>query len=161
MAALYFGIRTRPFHHGNLKTRWNNLCGGLAIRLTGRSRRTYELTSSIVPRGTSFHRGVEFACSPIRFLLCGLSRCDSVPGPVERGAVNPDAVHDSIGQSAGQLPSITFVPLFPPVPGDLHRAMRQDLVADVTHFGGVAGFPPASKPLRRFGARASRIWAAS
>ena len=36
------------------KTRRNNLCGDLAV---GRSKRTCELTSSIVPRGTSsFHR---------------------------------------------------------------------------------------------------------
>src|SRR5262245_4444196 len=33
----------------------------------GRSKRTYELTSSIVPRGTSFHRSVE-----LEFLLSGL-----------------------------------------------------------------------------------------
>jgi hypothetical protein len=31
----------------------------------GRSKRTYELTSSIVPQGTSFHRAVELDCSPI------------------------------------------------------------------------------------------------
>src|SRR3974377_837401 len=31
----------------------------------GRSQRTYELTSSIVPRGTPFHRLVELAFSPI------------------------------------------------------------------------------------------------
>src|SRR3974390_559482 len=33
----------------------------------GRSKRTYELTSSIVPRGTPFHRLVELAFSPIGF----------------------------------------------------------------------------------------------
>src|SRR5947207_14143679 len=33
----------------------------------GRSKRWYELTSSIVPRGTSFHRSVELECSPIAF----------------------------------------------------------------------------------------------
>src|ERR1700738_5363297 len=32
-----------------------------------RSKRTYELTSSIVPRGTSFHRSVELECPPIAF----------------------------------------------------------------------------------------------
>ena len=32
-----------------------------------RSKRTYELTSSIVPRGTSFHGLVEFEFSPIAF----------------------------------------------------------------------------------------------
>ena len=31
----------------------------------GRSKPTYELTSSIVPRGTSFHRSVELECSPV------------------------------------------------------------------------------------------------
>src|SRR6476661_11215240 len=32
-----------------------------------RSKRTYELTSSIVPRGTSSHRSVELEFSPIGF----------------------------------------------------------------------------------------------
>src|SRR5476649_1170597 len=34
----------------------------------GRSKRTYELTSSIVPRGTSFHRSVELEIPPILFV---------------------------------------------------------------------------------------------
>jgi hypothetical protein len=39
---------------------------GRRCRLSdGRSKRTYELTSSIVPQGTSFHRAVELDCSPI------------------------------------------------------------------------------------------------
>ena len=37
----------------------------------GRSKRTNELTSSIVPRGTSFHRAVELEYSPI---ACGAVR---------------------------------------------------------------------------------------
>jgi len=41
---------------------WNNLYRGLAI---GGSKRTCELTSSIVPRGTSLHRLVEFEFPPI------------------------------------------------------------------------------------------------
>jgi hypothetical protein len=60
----------------------------------GRFKRTYELTSSIVLRGTSFHHLVELEFPPIGFdhslLLC---RC-GFPGPAELGAVNPDAVHD-------------------------------------------------------------------
>jgi hypothetical protein len=60
----------------------------------GRSKRTYELTSSIVPRGTSFHRSVELWFSPVaidpEWLSC---HCD-LPGPAELGAVNPYAVHD-------------------------------------------------------------------
>ena len=50
----------------------------------GRSKRTCELPSSIVPRGTSFHRSVELefppiGCHPARFSCCyGL-----LPGPPE------------------------------------------------------------------------------
>src|SRR5438067_13876051 len=50
------------------KTRWNDLLGGLAV---GRSKRTYELTSSIVPRGTPFHRMVELGYST----TCDQNRC--------------------------------------------------------------------------------------
>ena len=62
--------------------------------LIGRSKRTNELASSIVPRGTSFHRSVEFGFSPIGCDPVRVScRCD-LPGPAELGAVNPYAVHD-------------------------------------------------------------------
>ena len=37
--------------------------------LIGRSKRTYELTSSIVPRGTSFHRGVELDFLLLHWIL--------------------------------------------------------------------------------------------
>jgi hypothetical protein len=60
----------------------------------GRSKRTYELTSSIVPRGTSFHRSVELEFSPTAFDPARFSRRFNFPGPPELGAVNPDAVHD-------------------------------------------------------------------
>jgi hypothetical protein len=63
-------------------------------QLNGRSKRTRELTSSIVPRGTSFHRWVELEFPPIAFDPARPScRCD-VLGPAELGAINPDAVHD-------------------------------------------------------------------
>src|SRR5580700_9999847 len=85
----------------------------------GRSKRPSELTSSIVPRGTSFHRRVELEFPPIGFdpvrLLCcyrGL-----FPFPAELGAVNPDAVHDH-SQSPGQRYNRLF---HPAAPGDLHR----------------------------------------
>ena len=59
-----------------------------------RSKRTYELTSSIVPRGTSFHGLVELEFSPIAFDPERLScRCE-FPGPAELGAINPYTVHD-------------------------------------------------------------------
>src|SRR5262249_35014816 len=82
----------------------------------GRFKRTYELTSSIVPRGTSFHRAVELACSPVRLDPARLSCCcGSLPGPAELGAVNPDAMHDH-GQPARQRHDCL---LHPAVSGDL------------------------------------------
>ena len=53
---LLFGIGTKALPSWDPKTRWNNLWGDLAV---GRSERTCELTSSIVPQGTSFHHSVE------------------------------------------------------------------------------------------------------
>ena len=83
----------------------------------GRSKRTNELTSSIVPRGTSFHRWVELGFSPIVIDPARLScRCCFFSGPVELGAVNPQAVHD-YGQPARQRHDRL---LHPTVPGDLH-----------------------------------------
>src|SRR5262249_56177085 len=85
----------------------------------GRFKRTYELTSSIVPRGTSFHRAVELACSPVRLDPARLSCCcGSLPAPAELGAVNPDAMHDH-GQPARQrhdclLPPATLQARSPP-----------------------------------------------
>ena len=85
----------------------------------GRSKRTCELTSSIVPRGTSFHRSVELEFPPIGFDPARFSCCcrGLFPGPPELGAVNPDAVHDH-GQPACQRHDRLF---HPAAPGDLHR----------------------------------------
>jgi len=47
----------------------------------GRSNRKYELTSSIVPRGTSFHRKVEFEFPPIG---SDLSRCHAAAAACSR-----------------------------------------------------------------------------
>jgi hypothetical protein len=57
--ALLSGLGTKALPSWDSKTRWNNLLGGLAVKLDGRSKRPDELTSSIVPRGTSFHRWVD------------------------------------------------------------------------------------------------------
>src|SRR6266516_4188393 len=46
---LLYGLGTRALPSWDSKTRWNNLYRGLAV---GRSKRTCELTSSIVPLGT-------------------------------------------------------------------------------------------------------------
>jgi hypothetical protein len=45
---LLFGIGTRALPSWDSRTRWNNLSGGLSDG----AKRTRELTSSIVPRGT-------------------------------------------------------------------------------------------------------------
>ena len=62
----------------------------------GRSKRTCELTSSVVPRGTSFHRWVELEFPPIGFDSVQLScwRGGLFSGPSELSAVHPDAMHD-------------------------------------------------------------------
>src|SRR6202051_317606 len=83
----------------------------------GRSKRPNELTSSIVPQGTSFQRSVELWFSPIAFDYTWLSwRCCFFPGPAELGAINPYAVHDH-GQPACQRHDRL---LHSAVPGDLH-----------------------------------------
>ena len=88
---LLFGIGTKALPLWDSRTRWNNLLRGLAVRLNGRSKRTCELTSSIVPRGTSFHRSVELEFPPIGFDPARFSCCYGLfPGPAELGAVNPD-----------------------------------------------------------------------
>jgi hypothetical protein len=85
----------------------------------GRSKRTCELTSSIVPRGTSFHRRVELEFPPIGYDLARLScRCRGLfSGPPELGAVHPHTVHDH-GKPACQRHDRL---LHPAAPGDLHR----------------------------------------
>ena len=72
-------------------------------QIDGRSKPTCELTSSIVPRGTSLHRSVELEFPPIAFDPARFSCCcrDLFPRPAELGAVNPDAVHNH-GQATGQ-----------------------------------------------------------
>jgi len=66
----------------------------------GRSKQTCELTSSIVPRGTSCHRSVELEFPSIAFDLVRPSCRRGLPGPPELGAVNPYAVHDHSNRRA-------------------------------------------------------------
>jgi hypothetical protein len=67
---LLYGLGTQAGPSWDSKTRWNDLWGGLAA-VIGRSKRTYELTSSCVPRGTSFHHRVELEFSPIGLIAYG------------------------------------------------------------------------------------------
>ena len=60
-----------PFHHG-VRERGGTIFRSALPSIGGRSKRTYDLTSSIVPRGTSFHRTVElaFLLSNVVWLSC-------------------------------------------------------------------------------------------
>jgi hypothetical protein len=89
----------RPFHHGS-KTRWNNLRRGLAVRRTAgpsghansphpSSRKGHHSTA----RWSSEFPSI--GLDPARFSCCRRLFL----GPAERGAVDPDAVHDH-GQGA-------------------------------------------------------------
>ena len=85
----------------------------------GGAKPTCELTSSIVPRGTSFHRSVELEFSPIGFDPARFSCCcrGLFPGPSELSAVNPYAVQDH-GEPTPQRHDCLR---HPAAPGDLHR----------------------------------------
>ena len=96
------------------RQRWNDLLSGLAV---GRSKRTRELTSSIVPQGTSVHHLVELEFPPIAFDPERPLGRRSFSGPSEFSAINPDAMHNH-GQPSSQCNDCLF---HPPVPGDLHR----------------------------------------
>ena len=123
---LLFGIGTKALPLWELKTRWNNLLSGLAIGRTAGPRGPDVLTSSIVPRGPSFHRSVEFECSPI--VIDGVQpsfcRHDPLSGPTELSAVDPYAVHDHSQPSCQRHDRL----LHPAAPGDLHlaEALSQD-----------------------------------
>src|SRR6266403_6279840 len=56
----------RPFQYG-IRRRGGTIFRAALPSVDGRTKQTCELTSSIVPRGTSFHGLVEFECSPIAF----------------------------------------------------------------------------------------------
>src|SRR6516164_4408517 len=112
-------IRTFPSLIRYLRNEMEQSFGRPCRQCDCRFKRTYELTSSIVPRGTSFHRSVELECPSIgldaaRFLCCC---CGLFSGPAELGAVNPYAVHDH-SQPACQGHDRLF---HPAAPGDLHR----------------------------------------
>src|SRR5262249_51112627 len=100
-----------------------------------RSKRTYELTSSIVPRGTSFHRSVELESPPILIVSTRSSGrcCGWFAGPPELAAVDPDAMQDH-GQPTRQRHDRL---LQPATTGDLHgprlepRPLRQAHQHDV------------------------------
>src|SRR5271155_1030134 len=119
---LLFGIGTKALPSWDSKTRWNNPrpVPRPCRQTDARSKRTCELTSSIVPRGTSFHHAVELDFPPLGFNPGRFSCCRRgalLSGPAELGAIDPDAVHDH-----GQPTSQGYDGLFhAAAPGDLHR----------------------------------------
>src|SRR2546425_5141109 len=62
---LLFGIGTRGPSIMGFEDEVEQSFGRPCRQTNGRSKRTCELTSSIVPRGTSFHRSVELECPSI------------------------------------------------------------------------------------------------
>ena len=105
----------RPFHHG-IRRRGGTIFFGRPRRQCDcRFKRTYELTSSVAPRGTSFHPlgGARFP--PIAFDPAQISSRRDLPSPPQ--LANPHAVHDH-GQPTRQSHDRLF---HPGMPGDLHR----------------------------------------
>ena len=66
----------------------------------GGSKRPSELTSSIVPRGTSCHHAVELEFPPIAFDPA-ISCRYGFPSPSEFGAINPDNGMDRVRRETG------------------------------------------------------------
>src|ERR1700733_7395867 len=67
---LLFGIGAWPFHHG-IRGRGGTIFRTAFRQSNGRTKQTCGLTSSIVPRGTSFHCSVDLGFPPIA-CLCAL-----------------------------------------------------------------------------------------
>src|SRR5262249_24434211 len=77
---LLFGLGAKALPVWDSRMRGTIFGSALPSR-DGRSKQTCDLTSSIVPQGTSFHRAVELAFSPIDCDLA-LSCCGSfLPAP--------------------------------------------------------------------------------
>src|SRR5262249_43577860 len=72
---LLFGIGTRGPSIMGFEDEVEQSFGRPCRQTNGRSKRTCELTSSIVPRGTSFHRSVELECPSIGLDAARFSCC--------------------------------------------------------------------------------------
>ena len=133
---LLSGLGTKALPSWDSKTRWNNLLGGLAVKLDGRSKRPDELTSSIVPRGTSFHRWVDlsFLLSDL-ILYCSHAAATSL---VQRNSVPSTHMRCMITASRRASATIAFF-----IPRCLAIFIAQALSQD------------------HFAERTSMIWAAS
>ena len=70
-----FGIGIKALPSWGFEDEVEQSVGRPCRQTDGRSKRTYDLTSSVVPRGTSFHRSVELEFPPIAFNPAWLSCC--------------------------------------------------------------------------------------
>ena len=77
-------------------------------QLNSRSKRTCELTSSIVPRGTSFHRGVELEFPPIGFDPSGFHAAAEACSRVQRNSVPSTQIRCMITASRRASATIAF-----------------------------------------------------
>src|SRR5262249_26384360 len=100
---------------GFRKTRWNNLSGGLAASVTA-GPSGQDLTSSIVPRGTSFHRWVELDLLLLHLILHRSQA--AATSLVHRNSV--PSTHMRCIITAKRRASATRL-LQPAVAGNLHR----------------------------------------
>src|SRR5215471_16213749 len=67
---LLFGLGTKALPSWGFEDGVEQSFGRPCRQYDGRSKRTNDLTSSIVPRGTSFHRWVDLGFSPIAASAC-------------------------------------------------------------------------------------------
>jgi hypothetical protein len=128
----------RPFHHG-IRGRGGTIFGAaLCRRADGRAKRTYELTSSIVPRGTPFHRTVELKFLRSGLILYGRYYAAAGSSRVHRNSVPSTQMRCMITASRRAKATIAFFS-----PRRLAMFIAQALSQD------------------HFAERTNRIWAAS
>jgi hypothetical protein len=72
---LLFGIGIKALPSWGFEDEVEQSVGRPSRQTDGRSKRTHDLTSSVVPRGTSFHGSVELEFPPIAFDPAWLSCC--------------------------------------------------------------------------------------
>ena len=116
----------RPFQYG-IRGRVEQSLPRPCRQCDGRSKRTCELTSSIVPRGTSFHRWVDLGFPPIG---SDLSRCHAAAtacSRVQRNSVPSTQMRCMITASRRASATIAFF-----IPQRLAICMAQALSQD--HF---------------------------
>jgi hypothetical protein len=94
----------RPFHHG-IRRRGGTIFWATFPIAVGRSKRTCELTSSIVPRGTPFHHLVE-----LELLLMGSIRCHTAvtTSLVQRNSVPSTQIRCKMTASRRARATIAF-----------------------------------------------------